>query len=122
MRISDWSSDVCSSDLSAPLVRELRRAADAGARMVSLCSGAFALAEAGLLDGRRATTHWRWAELLQRTYPAIDVDARAIYVDDGVLTSAGSAAGLDLCLHLIRPDHGQPAPTTTPRHPAIHTG
>jgi AraC family transcriptional activator FtrA len=102
--------------VNQPLVRELRRAAAAGSRMVALCTGAFALAEAGLLDGRRATTHWRWAPLLQRTYPAVRVDARAIYVDDGVLTSAGSAAGLDLCLHLIRTDHGQQAANTMARN------
>lgn len=102
------------------LVRALREAADGGARMVALCSGAFAFAEAGLLDGRRATTHWRWAALLQRTYPDIDVDARAIYVeDDGVLTSAGSAAGLDLCLHLIRADHGQQVANTIARNLVI---
>lgn len=105
--------------VSTALVRALRPAAAAGARMVSLCTGAFALAEAGVLDGRRATTHWRWAELLQRTYPAVDVDARAIYVDDGVLTSAGSAAGLDLCLHLIRTDHGQQAASTIARNLVI---
>lgn len=97
-------------EVSRPLVRELRRAAEAGARMVAMCTGAFALAEAGLLDGRRATTHWRWADQLQRSYPEVEVDARAIYVEDGgVFTSAGSAAGLDLCLHLIRSDHGQQA-------------
>lgn len=101
------------------LVGALRRAAAADVRMVSLCTGAFALAEAGILDGRRATTHWRWADLLQRRYPAIDVDARAIYVDDGVLTSAGSAAGLDLCLHLIRTDHGQQAANTIARNLVI---
>jgi AraC family transcriptional activator FtrA len=96
--------------VGARAVAELRRAAARGARMVSLCTGTFALAEAGLLDGRRATTHWRHAALLQRTYPEIEVDARALYVeDDGVFTSAGSAAGLDLCLHLIRLDHGERA-------------
>lgn len=98
------------------LVRELRRAADRGARMVALCTGTFALAEAGLLDGRRATTHWRHAPLLQRMYPDIEVDARALYVEDeGVFTSAGSAAGLDLCLHLIRLDHGERAANATAR-------
>lgn len=101
------------------LVRALRRAAAAGARMASLCTGAFALAEAGVLDGRRATTHWRWADLLQRSYPEVEVDARAIYVDDGALTSAGSAAGLDLCLHLIRTDHGQQAANTIARNLVI---
>lgn len=105
--------------ISPTLVRELRRAAAGGARMVSLCTGAFALAEAGLLDGRRATTHWRWTELFRRTYPGVDLDPRAIYVDDGVLTSAGSAAGLDLCLHLIRTDHGQHAANTIARNLVI---
>lgn len=105
--------------LSEPLVRELRRAAAVGARMVALCTGAFALAEAGILDGHRATTHWRWAELLRRSYPAVEVDARAIYVDDGVLTSAGSAAGLDLCLHLIRTDHGEQVANTIARNLVI---
>ena len=102
------------------LVRELRRAADRGARVVALCTGTFALAEAGLLDGRRATTHWRHAALLQRMYPEIEVDARAIYVEDGgIFTSAGSAAGLDLCLHLIRRDHGERVANTTARHLVI---
>ncbi|MGH3350020.1 MAG: GlxA family transcriptional regulator [Nocardioides sp.] len=105
--------------IDAGLVRELRRAAEGGARMVALCTGAFALAEAGLLDGRRATTHWRWTELFRRTYPRVDLDPRAIYVDDGVLTSAGSAAGLDLCLHLIRADHGQHAANTIARNLVI---
>lgn len=102
------------------LVRELRRAADRGARMAALCTGTFALAEAGLLDGRRATTHWRHAALLQRMYPDIEVDARAIYVeDDQILTSAGSAAGLDLCLELIRRDHGERAANATARYLVI---
>ncbi|WP_280235256.1 GlxA family transcriptional regulator [Nocardia cyriacigeorgica] len=103
--------------VGAPLVRELRRAAARGARIAALCTGAFALAEAGLLDGRRATTHWRHASVLQRMYPAVEVDARAIYVeDDGIFTSAGSAAGLDLCLHLIRRDHGERAANTIARN------
>ncbi|MGU3652371.1 helix-turn-helix domain-containing protein [Mycolicibacterium sp. A43C] len=84
------------------------RAADArGARLVSICSGAFALAAAGVLDGRTATTHWIYADLLAQRYPAIDVDPTPLYVDNGrVLTSAGCAAGLDLCLHIVRADHG----------------
>lgn len=102
------------------LVRELRRAADRDARIAALCTGTFALAEAGLLDGRRATTHWRHAALLQRLHPEIEVDARALYVeDDGIFTSAGSAAGLDLCLHLIRLDHGERAANATARHLVI---
>ncbi|TCB95620.1 helix-turn-helix domain-containing protein [Micromonospora zingiberis] len=99
------------SDVSAPpsprLVAALRRAHRAGARIMSICSGAFALAGAGLLDGRRATTHWRYADLLARRHPAVTVDPDVLYLDDGdILTSAGSAAGLDLCVHVIRRDHG----------------
>jgi AraC family transcriptional activator FtrA len=75
--------------------------------MVSICSGAFALAAAGLLDGRRATTHWQYADLLAQRFPLVDVTPEVLYTDDGdVLTSAGSAAGLDLCVHLVRNDFG----------------
>jgi AraC family transcriptional activator FtrA len=93
--------------ISLVLVAALRRAHRRGARLVSICSGAFALAGAGLLDGRRAATHWRYADVLRRRFPLVRVDADVLYVDDGdVLTSAGSAAGLDLCLHIVRADHG----------------
>ena len=93
--------------VSPGLVDALRRAADAGARMVSLCSGAFALAEAGLLDGRRATAHWMHSRHLAERYPAVQVDDSVLYVDHGdVLTSAGMSACLDLCLHLVRCDLG----------------
>jgi AraC family transcriptional regulator, transcriptional activator FtrA len=93
---------------SPALVGALRQAHLRGARILSICSGAFALAGAGLLDGRRATTHWRYADLLRRRYPAVEVTADVLYLEaaDGVLTSAGSAAGLDLCLDVIRRDHG----------------
>ncbi|MEU8159413.1 transcriptional regulator FtrA [Micromonospora parva] len=95
------------ADPSPELVTALRQAHRRGARIMSICSGAFALAGAGLLDGRRATTHWRYAELLARRYPRVEVDPDVLYLDDGdLLTSAGSAAGLDLCLHVIRGDHG----------------
>ncbi len=78
-----------------------------GARKVSICTGAFVLAAAGLLDGRPATTHWRYAADLRALYPGVLVDENVLFVDDGdVLTSAGLAAGIDLCLHLIRLDHG----------------
>jgi AraC family transcriptional activator FtrA len=94
-------------EVSPALIAALRGAHGRGARIVSICSGAFALAAAGLLDGRRAATHWRYAELLQRRFPQVRVDPDVLYVDDGdVLTSAGSAAGLDLCVHLIRKDFG----------------
>ncbi|WP_407284826.1 GlxA family transcriptional regulator [Streptomyces sp. BP-8] len=102
--------DPCVEDgrpLPADLIDALRRAYDAGARMVSLCTGAFALAEAGLLDGRRATAHWMHTAQLAERYPKVQVDDSVLYVDDGdVLTSAGLTAGLDLCLHLVRRDLG----------------
>jgi transcriptional regulator GlxA family with amidase domain len=89
------------------VVRCLRTAAARGARIASICGGAFILAATGLLDGRRATTHWAGAELLASMYPEVEVDPGVLYVDNGqFLTSAGAAAGLDLCLHLIRRDHG----------------
>ncbi len=89
------------------LLDALRAVVDRGGRVMSVCSGAFVLAAAGLLDGRRATTHWRYAAALAARYPAIDVDPNVLYVDAGpVLTSAGTAAGIDLCLHLVREEHG----------------
>lgn len=91
----------------AQLTQALRKAAARGARVVSICSGAFLLAHAGLLAGRRATTHWRYAERLQRLFPDIRVEPDVLYVDEGeVMTSAGSAAGIDLLLHLVRKDYG----------------
>jgi transcriptional regulator GlxA family with amidase domain len=93
-------------DLSAGL----RAAYDAGVRIAALCTGAFVLAAAGLLDGRMAATHWMHAEQLARLYPRVDVRADVLYVDDGqVLTSAGKTAALDLCLHLVYRDHGASA-------------
>jgi AraC family transcriptional activator FtrA len=87
------------------LARALRAAHARGARLVSICSGVFVLAATGLLDGRRATTHWRYADSLARMYPNICIDPDVLYADEGqILTSAGSAAGLDLCLHLVRRD------------------
>lgn len=89
------------------LLNALRKAHERGARICSICSGVFVLAHAGLLAGRRATTHWRYAEPLKQAFPEIEVDAAALYVDEGsVITSAGSAAGLDMLMHLVRKDHG----------------
>ncbi|MEZ0068873.1 AraC family transcriptional activator FtrA [Streptacidiphilus sp. MAP12-20] len=94
-------------DPPAELVDALRTAHEAGARVASLCTGAFVLAAAGLLDGKRATTHWAHTEVLAARYPRVEVDPDVLYVDNGtVLTSAGKAAALDLCLHLVRLDHG----------------
>jgi AraC family transcriptional regulator, transcriptional activator FtrA len=89
------------------LLRALRSAHAAGARLVSICSGVFVLAAAGLLDGRRATTHWHYVEALRSRFPRLRVEPDVLYVDEGsILTSAGSAAGIDLCLHLVRRDYG----------------
>ncbi|WP_405008212.1 helix-turn-helix domain-containing protein [Kitasatospora purpeofusca] len=94
----------------ATALAALRSAHARGARLVSICTGAFTLAAAGLLDGRPATTHWRDAAALQRRYPRIDVRPNLLFVDDGdILTSAGVTAGVDLCLHIIRRDHGAAA-------------
>ena len=89
------------------LLDALRRAHARGARVMSICSGVFVLAAAGLLEGRRATTHWRYVETLRARYPGIEVEPDVLYIDEGsVLTSAGSAAGIDLCLHVVRRDYG----------------
>jgi transcriptional regulator GlxA family with amidase domain len=96
--------------LPPPVAEALHRAAARGARVISVCTGAFALAAAGLLDGRRATTHWGWAGELAARFPRVEVDATALYVDEGrVMTSAGLSAGIDLCLHVIRKDFGAAA-------------
>ena len=98
------------------LVEAVRAAHEAGARVASLCTGAFVLAAAGLLDGRRATTHWAHAEELAARYPRVEVDPDVLYVDNGsVLTSAGKAAAMDLCLHLVRLDHGSAIANTVAR-------
>jgi transcriptional regulator GlxA family with amidase domain len=95
-------------EVPSAVIDAVREAAARGARMVSLCNGAFVLAEAGLLDGRRATTHWSESGELARRYPHMTVDPGVLYVDDGgaILTSAGSAAGIDLCLHVVQRDYG----------------
>jgi AraC family transcriptional activator FtrA len=91
----------------ARLLNALRRAHRGGARVVAICSGVFVLAAAGLLEGKRATTHWRYVEILRQRYPTIHVEPDVLYVEEGrVFSSAGSAAGIDLCLHLVRLDHG----------------
>lgn len=89
------------------LLETLRDAYQRGARIIALCTGAFLLAEAGLLDGRRVTTHWRWAAELAARYPKVQVDPSVLYIDDGqILTSAGTAASIDLSLHVVRRDYG----------------
>jgi transcriptional regulator GlxA family with amidase domain len=93
--------------IPAQVCEALRSAASRRARIASICYGAFALAEAGLLGGLRATTHWDVAEKLAERYPEITVEPNVLFVDEGsVLASAGAAAGLDLCLHIVRRDRG----------------
>jgi AraC family transcriptional regulator, transcriptional activator FtrA len=99
------------------MIRLVQRAAASGSQVVALCTGAFVLAAAGVLDGQRATTHWRYADLLARRYPRIDVDATALFIQaDQVYTSAGTVAGVDLCLHLIRQQHGAQVANDVARH------
>ncbi|OCB32679.1 AraC family transcriptional regulator [Mycobacterium malmoense] len=89
------------------LIIALKAAYDSGIRIASICTGAFVLAAAGVLDGKRATTHWLGAVDFRNTYPAVDLDPDVLYVDEGqILTSAGASAGLDLCLHLVARDYG----------------
>lgn len=98
------------SPLSPAVIRAIRSASARGALVASICTGAFVLAAAGLLDGRRAATHWAAAQALARRYPSITVDADVLFVDDGdIVTSAGSSAGLDMCLHLVGRHHGHAA-------------
>jgi transcriptional regulator GlxA family with amidase domain len=102
--------------LSEPALEALHEAARNGARVISVCAGAFALAHAGLLDGRRATTHWGWAGELAARFPAVEVDPAALFVDEGqVMTSAGLSAGIDLALHVVRKDHGAAVGATAAR-------
>ncbi|MEV6669865.1 helix-turn-helix domain-containing protein [Streptomyces sp. NPDC051162] len=110
------SADV-RGDPPARLLDAVREAHGRGARIVSLCSGAFVLAAAGLLDGRRAATHWDHAPLLAARYPRVEVDPTVLYIDDGdILTSAGGTAGIDLCLHLLRKDLGSRVAGSVARH------
>jgi transcriptional regulator GlxA family with amidase domain len=99
----------------------LRTAAERGARIASVCTGAFVLAASGLLDGHRATTHWEEAVALARRHPAIDVDPNVLYVDNEgrLLTSAGLAAGLDMCLHMIASDYGAAVAAATARRVVV---
>ena len=100
-----------------PALAALRRAAARGARGLSVCTGAFAVAHARLLDGRRAATHWAWADELARRFPTVTVDPAVLFVDEGaVMTSAGLSAGIDLSLHAIRKDHGAACGERVARH------
>ncbi|MEV6384609.1 helix-turn-helix domain-containing protein [Streptomyces sp. NPDC051773] len=104
--VSPAAARLVSTELPEPVTAALARIRP-GTRVVSICTGAFVLAAAGLLDGRPATTHWALADLFRRRFPQVDLDPDVLFVDDGdILTSAGAASGIDLCLHLVRRDHG----------------
>ena len=111
LRSADLAIVVCWDDIDtrppAPVLDALRAVTARGGRVLSQCTGAFVLAAAGLLDGRRATTYWKYAAELARRYPRVTVDPDVLYVDEGdVITSAGTAAGIDACLHVVRVEHG----------------
>ncbi|GGX90607.1 GlxA family transcriptional regulator [Streptomyces fructofermentans] len=104
--IPPFSTSRVGAELAEPVAAALR-AIRPGARIVSICTGAFVLAAAGMLAGRRATTHWELAGLFRQMFPDVDLDPDVLFVDEGsVLTSAGAASGVDVCLHLVREDHG----------------
>ncbi|WP_030761097.1 GlxA family transcriptional regulator [Streptomyces griseus] len=104
------------ADFPPPVLEALRRAHAAGVPVASLCAGAFVLARAGLLDGRRAVTHWRLTGALAARHPRIRVEPEALHIEDtGIWTSAGTAAGIDLCLHLVRTAHGAEVAATVAR-------
>ncbi len=102
---------------TAIVIAELQRAHRKGTRIISFCSGAHVLASAGLLEGRRATTHWMHAAAMRAEHPHIEWDEDSLFIDDdsGICTSAGTAAGIDLCLHLLRKDHGADVANTVAR-------
>lgn len=118
--VPGWSG--ITDEVPAQLRNKIARAHTKGTRLVSICSGVFVLAAAGVLDNRRATTHWRYTEQLQAAHPTVTVASDALYVDEGnVLTSAGSAAGLDLCLHIVRHDHGSKTANSVARRLVLPT-
>jgi AraC family transcriptional regulator, transcriptional activator FtrA len=111
---------VCLDRVPTEVFKELQRAHSRGCRIISLCTGADVLAKAGLLDGRRATTHWSTCSDLARRYPSVIVDPGVLYVDGGdILTSAGSAASIDLCLHVVRMDYGAEVATRLAREMVV---
>ncbi len=105
------------AQVPAEILRALVAAHERGARVLSICTGAFVVAQTGLLDGRRATTHWRYIGALAAQFPRVQVEDNVLYVDHGdVATSAGTAAGLDMCLHVVRSDHGAARAARVARH------
>ncbi len=121
----DWADTVIIAPTTQRIYPEslldaVRRAHHRGARLVSICTGVFVLAAAGLLEGRKATTHWMHTEELADLHPGIEVDPCVLYIDEGdIATSAGTASGIDLCLHLVRNDHGAEAANTIARRMVV---
>lgn len=105
----------------AAITEEIRRAHQRGARLLSVCSGVFVLAASGVLSNRRATTHWRYADALSQAYPDVTVQADRLYVEDGtIISSAGSSAGIDACLHIVREDYGPKVANSVARRLVMH--
>ena len=113
-----WSDPLLAP--SSAILDGLRSAHQRGARIVGLCLGSFILAEAGLLDGKAASTHWVWAEDFARKFPTVNFDNNVLYIDEGnILTSAGAAAAIDCCLHILRRDHGGEVANTVARRMVV---
>lgn len=109
------------TDIPYALIEQISAAHQRGARLVSICSGIYVLAAAGVLNGRKATTHWRYIEDVKSKFPLIELSSNDLYVDEGnVITSAGSSAGLDVCLHLVRRDYGASVANTVARRLVVH--
>jgi transcriptional regulator GlxA family with amidase domain len=124
LRAADLAVVVCWDDTARlppePVLAALRDVAGRGGKVLSQCTGAFVLAAAGLLDGRRATTHWKYAAELARRYPKTEVDPGVLYIDEGpVITSAGTAAGIDACLHAVRAEYGAAVANAVGRHMVV---
>jgi len=124
LRSADLAVVVCWDDTDArppeSVLAALRTVVDRGGRVLSQCNRGLVLAAAGLLDGRRATTHWKYAAELAKRYPEVDVDPGVLYVDEGqVITSAGTAAGIDACLHVVRLEHGAAVANEIARHMVV---
>jgi transcriptional regulator GlxA family with amidase domain len=116
----DGGGPVTDGTIPAEIRTALRDAAERGARIVSICTGASVLAAAGLLDGRPAATHWNWGRRISRLYPRVHWTLEVLFVDDGdILTSAGVGAGIDLCLHIVRSDHGTEAANRAARRSVV---
>jgi len=116
--IPGWSS--LYETVPKALIRKVQRAYADGARLLSVCSGSFVLAEAGLLEGKRAATHWKYADIFRQRFPDVEMDADVLYVDEGnIITSAGSAAGIDMGLHLIKRDFGSAVANTVARRMVV---